>query len=212
MPWPRSELTIQASNEFGLDLKVPCPQLLVRKRFIRVTENEVTPIGRWTRGGTTDNFSSKIILATKQDRAIDLSCRACGAGAWALGLDSRWGPPLRSVLHPQPPITLHRLIRLLKIIPAANPTNSSHPGRPSQGCIAQHFVHRSHAWHLQLRNAKKSAGPERCRTPLSFLLKNVIDLERFGPASGPKAFEAISGPGRRTSERNRPVRKDAEFL
>ena len=104
MPWPRSELTIQASNEFGLDLKVPSAQLLVRKRFIRVTENEVTPIGRWTRGRGRLYFSSKIFLATKQDRAIDLSCRACGAGAWALGLDSRWGPPLRSVLHPQPPI------------------------------------------------------------------------------------------------------------
>ena len=37
-PWPRSELTIQAPNEFGLDLKVPWAQLLVRKRFIRVAE------------------------------------------------------------------------------------------------------------------------------------------------------------------------------
>ena len=27
----------------------------------------------------------------QKNRAIDLSCRACGAGAWALGLDSRWG-------------------------------------------------------------------------------------------------------------------------
>ena len=96
MPWPRSELTIQASNEFGLDLKGPSDQLLVRKRFIRVPENEVKPLGRWTRRPGTGNFSSKIILATKQDRAIDLSCRACGAGAWALGLDSRWGHPLRS--------------------------------------------------------------------------------------------------------------------
>ena len=91
MPWSRSELTIQASNEFGLDVKVPSDQLLVGKRFIRVPENEVQHIGRWTRRATTENFSSKIILATKQDRAIDLSCRACGAGAWALGLDSRWG-------------------------------------------------------------------------------------------------------------------------
>ena len=66
-----------------------------------VPENEVGPIGRWTRRPTTINFSSKIILATKPDRAIDLSCRACGAGAWALGLDSRWGSPLRSVFHPQ---------------------------------------------------------------------------------------------------------------
>ena len=104
MPWPRSELTIQAPNEFGLDLKVPWAQLLVRKRFIRVTENEVKTIGRWTRRANTRDFSSKIILATKLDRAIDLSCRACGAGAWALGLDSRCGSPLRSVFHPQPPI------------------------------------------------------------------------------------------------------------
>ena len=99
MPWSRSELTIQASNEFGLDLKAPSPQLLVRKRFIRVAQNEVTPIGHWTRRARTEDFSSKIILATKQDRAIDLSCRACGAGAWALGLDSRLGTPSFS----QPP-------------------------------------------------------------------------------------------------------------
>ena len=96
MPWPRSELTIQAPNEFGLDLKVPSAQLLVRKRFIRLTENEVEPVGRWTRAAPTATLSSKIILATNEDRAIDLSCRACGAGAWALGLDSRWGHPLRS--------------------------------------------------------------------------------------------------------------------
>ena len=56
-----------------------------------VTENEVKPLGRWTRGGARLYFSSKIILATNEDRAIDLSCRACGAGAWALGLDSLWG-------------------------------------------------------------------------------------------------------------------------
>ena len=98
MPWPRSELTIQASNEFGLDLKCPRPQLFLRKRFIRVTENELKPLGHSTRGATTYNFSSKIILATKQDRAIDLSCRACGAGAgcWA------WIPvssKLRYIIH-----------------------------------------------------------------------------------------------------------------
>ena len=106
MPWSRSELTIQASNEFGLDLKVPSAQLLVTKRFMRVVENEVGQIGRWTRRPGRLYFYSKIILATKQDRAIDLSCRACGAGAWALGLDSRWGSPLRSVFHPQPPIRM----------------------------------------------------------------------------------------------------------
>ena len=103
-PWPRSELTIQAPNDFGLDFKVPWEQLLVRKRFIRVAENEVGPIGRWTRAATTEDISPKIILATNEDRAIDLSCRACGAGAWALGLDSRWGSALRSVFHPQPPM------------------------------------------------------------------------------------------------------------
>ena len=32
---------------------------------------------------------SKIGLATERYHTIDLSCRACGAGAWALGLDSR---------------------------------------------------------------------------------------------------------------------------
>ena len=96
MPWPRSELTIQAPNEFGLDLKCPSPQLVVRNRFIRVAEDEVGHDGRWTRAAGTDHFSSKIILATNEDRAIDLSCRACGAGAWALGLDSRWGHQLRS--------------------------------------------------------------------------------------------------------------------
>ena len=42
---------------------------------------------------------SKIGLATERLRAIDLSCRACGAGAWALGLDSRLGAALFS----QPP-------------------------------------------------------------------------------------------------------------
>ena len=64
-------------------------------------------IGRWTRAATTEHISSKIILATNEDRAIDLSCRACGAGAWALGLDSRWGssaallysPPTSDVDH-----------------------------------------------------------------------------------------------------------------
>ena len=79
-------------DEFGLDLKVPWAQLLLRKRFIGVTETCLGQIGRWTRRATSAHFSSKIILATNEDRAIDLSCRACGAGAWALGLDSRLGP------------------------------------------------------------------------------------------------------------------------
>ena len=63
----------------------------------------------------------QIGLATERFRAIDLSCRACGAGAWALGLDSRLGPPPRSGFHPQPPIyrgtgrtvTMYRVARFL---------------------------------------------------------------------------------------------------
>jgi len=49
---------------------------------------------------TRGRLFSKIGLATERFRAIDLSCRACGAGAWALGLDSRLGSPLRSVFTP----------------------------------------------------------------------------------------------------------------
>ena len=34
----------------------------------------------------------------------DVSCVRCvRCGCWVLGLDSRWGPPLRSGFHPQPP-------------------------------------------------------------------------------------------------------------
>ena len=40
-----------------------------------------------------DHKTPEIGLATERFRAIDLSCRACGAGAWALGLDSRLGTP-----------------------------------------------------------------------------------------------------------------------
>ena len=50
-------------------------------------------IGRWTRRVGTLRMSSNIGLATDDNRAIDLSRRACGAGAWALGLDSRLGTP-----------------------------------------------------------------------------------------------------------------------
>ena len=49
----------------------------------------------WTldagRGTTRGKLFSKIGLAIERFRAIDLACRACGAGAWALGLDSRLG-------------------------------------------------------------------------------------------------------------------------
>ena len=57
--------------------------------------HETGHIGRWTRRPGTEDFSSKITLATKQDRAIDLSCRAVrvrGRWAWIPG----GGHPLRS--------------------------------------------------------------------------------------------------------------------
>ena len=57
-----------------------------------IKKPEMKPIGRWTRDARTVYISLKICLETNDDRAIDLSCRACGAGAWALGLDSRLGP------------------------------------------------------------------------------------------------------------------------
>ena len=41
--------------------------------------------------GARGRHFAKIGLPTERLRAIDLSCRACGAGVWALGLDSRLG-------------------------------------------------------------------------------------------------------------------------
>ena len=74
------------------------------------THNIVGTYGRWTRGRQRGTKFSKIGLATKTDRAIDLSCRACGASAGAGAktsnseLDFPVGEP--SVLLPQPPILL----------------------------------------------------------------------------------------------------------
>ena len=49
----------------------------------------------------------QIALASDEDRAIDLSCRACGALALGAGLGfPAGGPPLRSCFHPQPPIKM----------------------------------------------------------------------------------------------------------
>ena len=50
-------------------------------------------------------------LATKRFRAIDLSCRACGAGAGAKTSNSELGFPVGepSVLLPQPPIYVHEV-------------------------------------------------------------------------------------------------------
>ena len=89
-------------------------------------------------------------------------------------------------------------VNFLLIISTANPTNSSHPGRRSQACIAQHVLHRLHAWHVQVRNAKKSAGRERCRIPLSFLLKKrsiwrLLDL-RVVPRLSKRFRDLAAGP------------------
>ena len=56
--------------------------------------------------GAPFRLSSVRPIATEIDRAIDPSCRACGAGAWALGLagfrPGTWGSPFRSVFtYPQ---------------------------------------------------------------------------------------------------------------
>ena len=72
--------------------------------------NEMTPR---TRPGLGTDFRDsrgeqckppQIALATEIDRAIDLSCRACGAMAMGAGLGFPVGvsAPLR--FHPQPPI------------------------------------------------------------------------------------------------------------
>ena len=56
----------------------------------------------------------EIGLATKRFRAIDLSCRACGAGAGAKTSNSELGSPVEepSVLLPQPPISVSTSVRL----------------------------------------------------------------------------------------------------
>ena len=46
-------------------------------------------------------------LATEIDRAIDLSCRACGAMAMGAGLGFPVGDSAPLRFHPQPPIVIH---------------------------------------------------------------------------------------------------------
>ena len=101
MPCPRFGCTSIMLLAFVVELTTDRPQLLVEKQYIRVTENEVGPFGRWTQRVTARSFSPKITLARGTgSRLIDLSCRACGAMACALCLFSRWGSPLRSVFTP----------------------------------------------------------------------------------------------------------------
>ena len=65
------------------------------------------------RGGEPNRkFFCEIVLATEQERAVDLSCRACGAGAWALGLDSRWGSSAPLLFSP-PTSDIHDMISLV---------------------------------------------------------------------------------------------------
>ena len=65
---------------------------------------------------------SQIGLATERFRAIDLSCRACGAGAWALGLDSRLGDS--ATLRFPPPTSLSSLLDLIGISGSMNSFDS----------------------------------------------------------------------------------------
>ena len=51
----------------------------------------------------------QIALASDEDRAIDLSCRACGALALGAGLGFPVGSPLRSVVTPN----LHLFFQVL---------------------------------------------------------------------------------------------------
>ena len=54
-------------------------------------------------GGEAENRPQ---IALESDEFAPLICRVVRAvrWRWALGLDSRWGSPLRSVFHPQPPM------------------------------------------------------------------------------------------------------------
>ena len=97
MPWPRSELSIQAPNEFGLDLKVPWAQLLVRKRFIRVTENEVWL--NWTLDAS--RHTAKLFFKNHPSHKLGsrhwsvVSCVRCGCVGAGLGFpvgNSRFAP------------------------------------------------------------------------------------------------------------------------
>ena len=59
------------------------------------------PLGTFFRDtvGVAEN-RPQIALASDEDRAIDLSCRACGALALGAGLGFPVGTPLRSVFSP----------------------------------------------------------------------------------------------------------------
>ena len=87
------------------NITTPCPlhllEQIMAKQSIMVTHSMSIYSGdQYTRGGGEEGEGEGEAvaqnpqngLATKRSRAIDLSRRACGAGAWALGFDSRLGP------------------------------------------------------------------------------------------------------------------------
>lgn len=63
------------------------------------------PIWLWMRLRAENKCSLNSAEPVKEERAVDLSCLACGAGAWALGLDSRWGFSAPLCFRAQPPIS-----------------------------------------------------------------------------------------------------------
>ena len=54
-------------------------------------------------GGEAESWP-QIALASDEDRAIDLSCRACGAMAMGAGLGFPVGDSAALRFHPQPPM------------------------------------------------------------------------------------------------------------
>ena len=74
--------------------------------------NERTPRTRGNFSWTTQWGAMTAYFRPSHQKSIaPLICRVVRAmravrWRWALGLDSRWGTPLRSVFHPQPPISI----------------------------------------------------------------------------------------------------------
>ena len=52
-------IVITVGKCFGHSFTSPSPQLYLTKQYRMVSENELQPVGRWTRRGTRLDFSSK---------------------------------------------------------------------------------------------------------------------------------------------------------
>ena len=100
MPCPRFGCTSIVLLGFVLELRTDTNFEMVEKQYIRVTKSTLCPFWRLTQWPTSGNISLKLALDTKWITPIDLSCRVVRVVAWALGLVSRWGSPLRSVFTP----------------------------------------------------------------------------------------------------------------